>query len=153
MNVGIARESLAEVLLVEDIPGDIRLAQEAFRMAGKPVRLHLAYDGFEAMSFLRREGACSNVPRPDLILLDLHMPKMDGWEVLSAIKMDQQLRIIPTIILTTSDAEADVVRSYQLQANCYLRKPEHWDAFDDFIQSINAFWLTNAKLPQQTMRE
>ena len=138
-----------EVLLVEDSPGDVRLTQEAFRDTGKAVHLHLAADGIEAMAFLRHEGIHANAPRPDLILLDLNLPKMDGREVLALIKKDQNLRIIPTIILTTSDAEADVLISYQLQANCYLRKPAHWDAFDSLVRSINAFWLTRAKLPQQ----
>jgi chemotaxis family two-component system response regulator Rcp1 len=138
-----------EVLLVEDSPGDVRLTQEAFREYSNPVRLHLAADGIEAMAFLRREGIHTNAPRPDLILLDLNLPKMDGREVLALIKKDKNLKIIPTIILTTSDDEADVVISYQLQANCYLRKPAHWDAFDSLVRSINAFWLTKAKLPQQ----
>jgi two-component system, chemotaxis family, response regulator Rcp1 len=139
-----------EVLLVEDSPGDVRLTQEAFRDSGKPVRLHLVSDGVEAMAFLRREGIYTDAPRPDLILLDLNLPKMDGREVLAEIKKDQALKTIPTIILTTSDDEADVVISYQLQANCYLRKPAHWDAFDNLVKSINTFWLTKAKLPQQT---
>jgi chemotaxis family two-component system response regulator Rcp1 len=138
-----------EVLLVEDSAGDVRLTQEAFRESSKPVRLHLAADGIEAMAFLRHEGIYANAPRPDLILLDLNLPRMDGREVLALIKKDQSLKIIPTIILTTSDDEADVVISYQLQANCYLRKPAHWDAFDSLVRSINAFWLTKAKLPQQ----
>jgi chemotaxis family two-component system response regulator Rcp1 len=141
-----------EVLLVEDSPGDVRLTQEAFRDAGKPVRLHLVSDGVEAMAFLRREGIYTDAPRPDLILLDLNLPKMDGREVLARIKKDQALKTIPTIILTTSDDEADVLISYQLQANCYLRKPAHWDAFDNLVKSINAFWLTKAKLPQQTQQ-
>jgi chemotaxis family two-component system response regulator Rcp1 len=138
-----------EVLLVEDSPGDVRLTQEAFRDSGKPVRLHLAADGVEAMAFLRNEGTYADAPRPDLILLDLNLPKMDGREVLKEIKRDRNLATIPTIILTTSDDEADVLISYQLQANCYLRKPAHWDAFDNLVRSINAFWLTRAKLPQQ----
>jgi two-component system, chemotaxis family, response regulator Rcp1 len=138
-----------EVLLVEDSPGDVRLTQEAFRGSGKAVRLHLAADGIEAMAFLRKEGVYADAPRPDLILLDLNLPRMDGREVLALIKKDQSLKIIPTIILTTSDAEADVMISYQLQANCYLRKPAHWDAFDNLVRSINAFWLTRAKLPEQ----
>jgi len=138
-----------EVLLVEDSPGDVRLTQEAFRDSGKPVRLHLASDGVEAMAFLRHEGIHADAPRPDLILLDLNLPKMDGREVLAEIKKDQGFKTIPTIILTTSDDEADVLISYQLQANCYLRKPAHWDAFDSLVKSINAFWLTRAKLPQQ----
>jgi chemotaxis family two-component system response regulator Rcp1 len=137
-----------EVLLVEDSPGDVRLTQEAFRDSGKAVRLHLAADGIEAMAFLRREGAYADAPRPDLILLDLNLPRMDGREVLALIKRDQSLKIIPTIILTTSDDEADVQISYQLQANCYLRKPAHWDAFDNLVRSINAFWLNRSKLPR-----
>jgi two-component system, chemotaxis family, response regulator Rcp1 len=111
--------------------------------------LHLACDGIEAMAFLRREGVYADAPRPDLILLDLNLPRMDGREVLALIKKDPSLKIIPTIILTTSDDEADVVISYQLQANCYLRKPAHWDAFDSLVRSINAFWLARAKLPEQ----
>jgi chemotaxis family two-component system response regulator Rcp1 len=138
-----------EVLLVEDSPGDVRLTQEAFRDSGKPVRLHLASDGVEALAFLRGEGVYADAPRPDLILLDLNLPKKDGREVLKEIKKDRNLKTIPTIILTTSDDEADVLVSYQLQANCYLRKPAHWDAFDKLVRSINAFWLTRAKLPQQ----
>jgi CheY-like chemotaxis protein len=138
-----------QVLLVEDSPGDVRLTQEAFRDSGKSVRLHLACDGIEAMAFLRREGVYADAPRPDLILLDLNLPRMDGREVLALIKKDPSLKIIPTIILTTSDDEADVVISYQLQANCYLRKPAHWDAFDSLVRSINAFWLARAKLPEQ----
>jgi two-component system, chemotaxis family, response regulator Rcp1 len=142
-----------EVLLVEDSPGDVRLTQEAFRDSGKPVRLHLAADGVEAMAFLRNEGTYADAPRPDLILLDLNLPKMDGREVLKEIKKDRNLATIPTIILTTSDDEADVLISYQLQANCYLRKPAHWDAFDKLVRSINAFWLTRAKLPQQMQQD
>ena len=137
------------VLLVEDSPGDVRLTQEAFHDANEAVRLHVANDGVQAMAFLRQEGAFVGAPRPDLTLLDLNMPKMDGRQVLALIKADQNLKIIPTIILTTSDAESDVLISYQLQANCYLRKPAHWDAFDNLVRSINAFWLTRAKLPQQ----
>jgi chemotaxis family two-component system response regulator Rcp1 len=142
------QEMPIQVLLVEDSAGDVRLTQEAFREFGKPIQLHLAADGIEAMAFLRREGVYADAPRPDLILLDLNLPKMDGREVLALIKRDQDLKIIPTIILTTSDDEADVQISYQLQANCYLRKPAHWDAFDALVRSINAFWLTRAKLPQ-----
>jgi chemotaxis family two-component system response regulator Rcp1 len=140
---------VVEVLLVEDSAGDVRLTQEAFRDSGKPVRLHLASDGVEAMAFLRNEGIYADAPRPDLILLDLNLPKMDGREVLAQIKTDHGLKTIPTIILTTSDDEADVMISYQLQANCYLRKPAHWDAFDNLVWCINAFWLTRAKLPMQ----
>jgi CheY-like chemotaxis protein len=140
---------LIEVLLVEDSPGDVRLTQEAFRDANKAIHLHVAVDGVEAMSFLRREGAYADVPRPDLILLDLNLPKMDGREVLAHIKEDDDLKTIPTVILTTSDAEADIVRSYQLQANCYLTKPVELDRFEALVKSINDFWLTKVKLPQQ----
>jgi chemotaxis family two-component system response regulator Rcp1 len=138
-----------EVLLVEDSPGDVRLTQEAFREANKTIHLHVAADGVEAMAFLRREGIHSHAPRPDLILLDLNLPKMDGREVLAHIKGNEGLESIPTVILTTSDAEADIVRSYQLRANCYLTKPVQLDAFESLVKSINDFWLTKVKLPQQ----
>ena len=113
------------------------------------IHLHVAPDGVEAMAFLRHEGTHFNAPRPDLILLDLNLPKMDGREVLARIKEDEVLKTIPTVILTTSDAEADIVKSYQLQANCYLTKPVQLDAFESLVKSINDFWLTKVKLPQQ----
>jgi CheY-like chemotaxis protein len=138
-----------EVLLVEDSPGDVRLTQEAFRDANKSVHLHLAFDGVEAMAFLRHQGPHIHAPRPDLILLDLNLPKMDGREVLARIKGDESLKTIPTVILTTSEAEADIVKSYQLQANCYLSKPVQFDAFESLVKSINDFWLTRVKLPKQ----
>lgn len=138
-----------EVLLVEDSPGDVRLTQEAFGDANPSVHLHVATDGAEAMAFLRKQGAHVSAPRPDLILLDLNLPKMDGREVLAHIKEDQTLKTIPTVILTTSDAEADIVKSYELQANCYLTKPVQLDAFETLVKSINDFWLTKVKLPQQ----
>jgi two-component system, chemotaxis family, response regulator Rcp1 len=137
-----------EVLLVEDSPGDVRLTQEAFRDANKSVRLHVAADGVEAMAFLRHQGNHSHAPRPDLILLDLNLPKMDGREVLAHIKSDNSLKTIPTIILTTSEAEVDIARSYQLQANCYLSKPVQLDQFETLVKSINDFWLTRVKLPR-----
>ncbi len=137
-----------EVLLVEDSPGDVRLTQEAFRNANPTVHLHVATDGSEAMIFLRHQGAHSNAPRPDLILLDLNLPKMDGREVLAHIKQDESLKTIPTIILTTSDDEVDIVKSYKLQANCYLNKPVQLDHFDNLVKSINDFWLRDAKLPR-----
>jgi two-component system, chemotaxis family, response regulator Rcp1 len=102
----------------------------------------------EAMVFLRNQNGHSNSPRPDMILLDLNMPRMDGRQVLAEIKKDEKLRTIPTVILTTSEAEADVSKSYQLQANCYLTKPVQLDAFEDLVKSINEFWLTTVKLPQ-----
>ena len=137
------------VLLVEDSPGDVRLTREALRDANLSVDLHVVADGVEAMSFLRREGDHAKAPRPDLILLDLNLPRMDGREVLGLIKADDTLRTIPTIILTTSEAEADIVKSYQLQANSYLSKPVELDRFETLVQSINDFWLTKAKLPNQ----
>jgi chemotaxis family two-component system response regulator Rcp1 len=139
-----------QVLLVEDSPGDVRLTKEAFRDANMAIRLHVASDGVEAMAFLRREGVHADAPRPDLILLDLNLPKMDGREVLAQIKQNDNLKQIPTVILTTSEAEVDIVKSYQLQANCYLSKPVQFDAFESLVKSINDFWLTRAKLPQQS---
>ena len=138
-----------DVLLIEDSPGDVRLTREAFREANVSIRLHVATDGVEAMAFLRREGAYVHEPRPDIILLDLNLPRMDGREVLAHIKEDDSLKLIPTVILTTSDSEADVVKCYQLQANCYLSKPVQLDAFESLVKSINDFWLTKVKLPQQ----
>jgi chemotaxis family two-component system response regulator Rcp1 len=138
-----------EVLLVEDSPGDVRLTREAFRAANSSVHLTVAGDGVEAMSFLRHEGAHANAPRPDLILLDLNLPKMDGREVLARIKENACLKTIPTVILTTSDAEVDIMKSYQLQANCYLIKPVLLDAFESLVKGINDFWLTKDKLPRQ----
>jgi two-component system, chemotaxis family, response regulator Rcp1 len=142
-----------QVLLVEDSPGDVRLTQEAFRDANKAIQLNVVVDGVEAMAFLRHEGVHVHAPRPDLILLDLNLPKMDGREVLAHIKEDESLKLIPTVILTTSDAEADIVKSYQLQANCYLNKPVQLDAFENLVKSINDFWLTKVKLPQQMQGE
>jgi chemotaxis family two-component system response regulator Rcp1 len=138
-----------QVLLVEDSPGDVRLTQEAFRDANMSIKLHVATDGVEAMAFLRREGPHASAPRPDLILLDLNLPKMDGRQVLALVKEDADLKTIPTVILTTSEAEADIVKSYQLQANCYLSKPVQLDEFEGLVRSINDFWLTRVKLPQQ----
>jgi len=137
------------VLLVEDSPGDVRLMRETFRESGASVQLHVAIDGAEAMTFLKREGVHTHAQRPDLILLDLNLPKMDGREVLTQIKADDSLKMIPTVILTTSDSEADILRSYQLRANCYLSKPVQLDAFENLVRSINDFWLTKARLPQQ----
>jgi two-component system, chemotaxis family, response regulator Rcp1 len=136
------------VLLVEDSPGDVRLTQEAFRDANMSVHLHVVNDGVEAMAFLHREGTYADAPRPDLTLLDLNMPKMDGRQVLAQIKSDEQLKTIPTVILTTSGSKEDIVTSYQLQANCYLIKPVQLDMFENLVKSINDFWLTKAKLPQ-----
>lgn len=138
-----------EVLLVDDSPGDVRLTQEVFCEARTTIRIHVATDGVEAMAFLRREGSHLHAPRPDLILLDLNMPKMDGREVLARIKENDSLKTIPTVILTTSQAEADGLESYQLQANCYLIKPVQLDEFEAVVKSINDFWLTAVKLPSK----
>jgi len=138
-----------EILLVEDSPGDVRLTQELFREANRSIRLHVATDGVEAMMFLRHEGTHANDPRPDFILLDLNLPRMDGREVLSQIKQDDTLKTIPTIILTTSESEGDIAKSYQLQANCYLSKPVQLDELESMVQSINDFWVTKVKLPRQ----
>lgn len=116
------------------------------------ITLHVVSDWVEAMVFLRREGEHSQAPRPDFILLDLNLPMMDGREVLAAIKADESLKTIPTVILTTSEAEVDILKSYELQANCYLSKPVQLDAFETLVKSINTFWLTMAKLPQQRPR-
>jgi chemotaxis family two-component system response regulator Rcp1 len=149
MNV-IGRKGLPiEVLLVEDSPGDVRLTQEAFRGANPSIRLHVATDGVEAMAVLKHQGAHTHAARPDLILLDLNLPKMDGREVLAQIKKDESLRAIPVVILTTSDAEGDITKSYQLHANCYLNKPVQLDAFEALVKSINEFWLKDVKLPRQ----
>jgi two-component system, chemotaxis family, response regulator Rcp1 len=136
------------VLLVEDSPGDVRLTQEAFHDAEPQIDLRVAVDGVEAVAFLKCEGAHAGAPRPDFILLDLNLPKMDGREVLARIKEDDHLKTIPTVILTTSDAEADILTSYQLQANCYLSKPVRLEEFESLVKSINDFWLTRVKLPQ-----
>jgi CheY-like chemotaxis protein len=138
-----------EVLLVEDNPGAVRLTQEAFRNANMAVKLRVVTDGVEAMIFLRQEGDHVHASRPDLILLDLNLPKMDGREVLAQIKEDASLKLIPTVILTTSDAGTDIAKSYQLRANCYLCKPVELDDFENLVKSINDFWLTKVKLPQQ----
>ena len=141
--------AMKTVLLVEDSLGDVRLTREAFRAANNAVELHVALDGVEAMAFLRRQGVHASAPRPDMILLDLNMPRMDGREVLAQIKNDDNLKKIPTVILTMSDADADIEIGYQLQANCYLNKPVELDAFDAIVKSINDFWLTVVKLPPQ----
>jgi CheY-like chemotaxis protein len=140
-----------EVLLVEDNPGDIRLMQEAFHDADRSIHLHVASDGVEALAFLRQEGAHTYAPRPVLILLDLNLPRMDGREVLAHIKGDDSLKTIPTVILTTSEADADIVKCYQLQANCYLTKPVQLEVFESLVRSINDFWLNKVKLPRQRL--
>ena len=137
-----------EVLLVEDNPGDVRLTQETFSDANQSIHLSVATEGADAMAFLRREGAHVHAPRPDVILLDLNLPKMDGREVLVQIKKDEDLKAIPVVILTTSDAEADIVASYRLHANCDLTKPVQLKAFEELVKSVNDFWMTSVKLPK-----
>jgi chemotaxis family two-component system response regulator Rcp1 len=141
------RSGSLEVLLVEDSPGDIRLTREAFREADRSIQLHVATDGVEALAFLKREGTHGAAPRPDLILLDLNLPRMDGREVLALIKSDESLSAIPIVILTSSEAEADVARSHGLGANCYLSKPVQLGEFETLVKGIDEFWLTRAQLP------
>ncbi len=141
------RASPVEILLVEDNPGDVRLTREALKEGKVYSNLHWAQDGVEALEFLRREGKFAGVPRPDIILLDLNLPKKDGREVLSEIKNDDDLKRIPVVILTTSKAEEDVLRSYELHANCYVTKLVDLEKFIVVVQSIDKFWLTVVTLP------
>jgi chemotaxis family two-component system response regulator Rcp1 len=138
-----------EILLAEDNAGDVRLTQEAFKEGKILNQLHVVGDGVEALAFLRQEGEYKDSPRPDLILLDLNMPRMNGRELLAVIKQDEQLRRIPVVILTTSDAEEDIVRSYNMHANCYVSKPVDFDQFMRVVRSIQAFWLTVVMLPME----
>jgi chemotaxis family two-component system response regulator Rcp1 len=139
-----------DILLVEDNPGDVRLTIEALRDSKVRNHLHVATDGVEAMAFLRHEGEYANEVRPDLILLDLNLPRKDGRQVLSEIKADPLLKLIPVVVLTTSRAEQDVLRSYELQANCYISKPVDLEQFMTVVRSIEDFWLTIVSLPHQT---
>lgn len=136
-----------EILLVEDNPGDVRLTREALKEAKMRNNLHVVEDGVAALEFLRREDGYGDAPRPDLILLDLNLPRKDGREVLEEIKADPELRRIPVVVLTTSEAEEDVLRSYNLHANCYVTKPVDLDRFIAIVRSIEDFWLTIVKLP------
>jgi CheY-like chemotaxis protein len=138
-----------EVLLVEDSPGDVRLTKEAFKDAKVHINLHVASDGAKAMAFLKREGEHAYASRPDLILLDLNLPKKDGREVLAEIKGDSKLQSIPVVILTTSSSETDILRSYQLHANCYITKPVGLEGFLTVVKSIDSFWLSVVKLPRE----
>jgi len=135
-----------EILLVEDNPGDVRLTKEALKDARVANNLHITIDGVEALAFLRKQGKHAAVPRPDLILLDLNLPKKNGREVLEEIKKEEALRHIPVVILTTSQAEQDVVESYRLQANAYVTKPVDLDQFLKVVSSIEQFWLEIVKL-------
>jgi len=136
-----------EILLVEDNPGDVRLTVEALKDGKVSNRLSVVGDGVEAMAFLRREGRFANAPRPHLILLDLNLPKKDGREVLAEVKQDPNLKRIPVVILTTSQTEQDILRSYELHANAYITKPVDFEHFMGVVKSVEDFWLTIVKLP------
>jgi two-component system, chemotaxis family, response regulator Rcp1 len=137
------------ILLVEDNPGDVRLTMEALKEGKVHNDLRVAADGVEAIAMLRREGKHANVPRPDLILLDLNLPRRDGREVLAEIKSDPALKRIPVVVLTTSKAEEDVVRTYDLHANCYVTKPVDLEQFIHVVRSIDGFWLSVVELPPE----
>ena len=137
----------AEILLVEDNPGDVRLTEEAFDEAQIANTLHVATDGVEALDFLHQRGEYADAPRPDIILLDLNLPRKNGDEVLSEIQDDPDLSCIPVIVLTSSEAEEDVERSYELHANAYLTKPVDPERFIDIVQSFQEFWLSVVRLP------
>lgn len=136
-----------EILLVEDNPGDVRLTIEALKEGKVSNKINVAADGIEALAFLRREGKYENAPKPDLILLDLNLPKKNGREVLAEIKTDSRLKCIPVVILTSSQAEKDIVTTYNLHANCYITKPVDFGQFIDVVKSIENFWFTVVKLP------
>ena len=148
MNVGDVGRPI-EILLVEDNPGDVRLTMEAFKENKMHNNLHVVGDGVEALAFLRGEDQYADVPRPDLILLDLNLPKKDGRDVLAEVKDDENLRRIPVVILTTSRAEEDILKTYDLHANCYITKPVDLDEFIRVMRSIEDFWLTIVKLPTE----
>jgi CheY-like chemotaxis protein len=137
-----------EVLLVEDDPGDVLLTREAFEDHKLSNNLHVVNNGVDALSFLKKEGEYAQAPTPDLILLDLNLPRMDGREVLGAIKSDETLRRIPVVVLTTSEAEEDVLRSYDLHANAYVTKPVDFDRFIDVVRRIDEFFVSVVKLPR-----
>ncbi|HYE38068.1 response regulator [Methylocaldum sp.] len=137
------------ILLVEDSPTDVLLTQEALESAKLLTELFIVEDGVEAIAFLRREGKYADAPRPDLILLDLNLPKKDGREVLAEIKSDANLKMIPVVVMTVSRAEEDILRAYGLHANCYITKPVHFESFVKVVQAIESFWFTVVSLPSQ----
>jgi len=143
----VERPDPIEVLLVEDDPGDVLLIREAFQDNKVANRLHVVADGVEALEFMRREGEYSAAPRPDLMLLDLNLPRKDGREVLAEVKADESLRTIPVVVLTTSEAEEDVLRSYDLHANAYVTKPVDFDRFIGVVRQIDQFFVSVVKLP------
>jgi two-component system response regulator len=136
-----------DILLVDDDQGDVLLTTKALHQGKLVNKIHVAHDGVEAMEFLRREGAFANAPRPDLIFLDLNMPRKDGREVLEEIKHDDELRAIPVVVLTTSDADRDILHSYHLHANCYVTKPVGMDQFLNVVRDIQGYWFSVVKLP------
>jgi two-component system, chemotaxis family, response regulator Rcp1 len=138
-----------EILLVEDNPGDVELTREAFYEGKIGNRLSVAKDGVEALAMLRKEGVHRNSPRPDIVLLDLNLPRKSGLEVLSELKDDPDLRAIPVVILTTSLSEEDIARSYHAHANCYISKPVDFDKFMAVVRSLENFWLTVVRLPSK----
>ena len=140
--------NVIDVLLVEDDPGDALMTQEAFEHHKIRNTLHVVKDGVEALAFLRREGEFAEAPRPGLILLDLNLPRKDGREVLAEVKADADLRHIPVVVLTTSDAEEDILRSYSLHANAYVTKPVDFDRFIEVVRQIDDFFVTVVKLPR-----
>lgn len=145
-----SRLTPVEILLVEDDPGDVRLTREALADGKIHNRLHVATDGVEAMAFLRQQDRFSQAPRPDLILLDLNLPGLDGREVLAEIRADENLNVIPVVVLTTSREDRDVLESYRLHANCYITKPVDLDQFINAVRAIEDFWLSVVKLPPVT---
>ena len=142
-----------EILLVEDNPGDVRLTQEAFKDGKVSNNMHAVMDGVEALEFLHREGKYAGAPHPDLILLDLNLPKKDGREVLAEIKADSNLKRIPVVVLTTSKAEEDILKAYDQHANCYISKPVSLDQFMKVVKGIEDFWFTIVKLPPDGEKE
>jgi two-component system response regulator len=144
---------IADILIVEDNPGDARLIKEVLDGTKIFTSLHMVKDGVEAMEFLRNEGKFKSVPKPDLIILDLNLPRKDGREVLSEIKTDPELKHIPTVIMTISQAEEDILKSYNLHANCYITKPIDLNQFIKVVKSIEDFWFTIVKLPPKTNNE
>jgi two-component system, chemotaxis family, response regulator Rcp1 len=145
--MNLSQSKIIDILLVEDSPGDVRLTIEALKEAKVANRLSVVTDGVEAIDFLQQKGAYKNAARPDLILLDLNLPRKDGREVLAEIKNDPKLKHIPVVVLTTSRSESDILKAYDLHANCYIAKPVDFKQFMVVVQSIENFWLTVVKLP------
>jgi len=137
------------ILIVEDSPSDAFIVNEALEQGQVPTELFAVHDGVEAMEFLRHQGKYADAPRPDIILLDLNMPRKDGREVLAEIKTDEKLKDIPVIVLTSSAADQDVLTAYRLHANCYLAKPVDFSKFKDLVRTIETFWFKNVTLPPQ----